>query len=88
MEYVLTTRSLSKHYGHFKAISDLSMNVPKGAIYGFVGINIHPLSGWFFIFGHSPNTTSHAHVRIYWPASHALNYLLPVNGSLGSNRLN
>lgn len=37
MEYVLTTRSLSKHYGHFKAISDLSMNVPKGAIYGFVG---------------------------------------------------
>ena len=39
MEYVLTTRSLSKHYGHFKAISDLSMNVPKGAIYGFVGKN-------------------------------------------------
>lgn len=53
-----------------------------------IQINIHPLSGWFFIFGHSPNTTSHAHVRIYWPASHALNYLLPVNGSLGSNRLN
>ena len=39
MEYVLTTRSLSKHYGHFKDISDLSMNVPKGAIYGFVGKN-------------------------------------------------
>ena len=26
-------------------------------------INIHPHSGWFFIFGHSPNITSHAQVR-------------------------
>lgn len=39
MEYVLTTCALSKHYGHFKALSDLSMHVPKGAIYGFVGKN-------------------------------------------------
>ena len=27
-------------------------------------INIHPPSGWFFIFGHSPNITSHAQVRL------------------------
>lgn len=39
MEYVLTTNGLSKTYGHFKALSGLSMNVPKGAIYGFVGEN-------------------------------------------------
>ena len=39
MEYVLTTDALSKQYGHFKALNGLSMNVPKGAIYGFVGKN-------------------------------------------------
>ena len=37
MEYVLTTDALSKQYGHFKALDRLSMHVPKGAIYGFVG---------------------------------------------------
>ena len=39
MEYVLTTDRLSKRYGHFKALDDFSMHVPKGAIYGFVGKN-------------------------------------------------
>ena len=39
MKYVLTTNALSKHYGKFKALNDLSMHVPKGAIYGFVGRN-------------------------------------------------
>lgn len=39
MEYVLQTNALSKSYGHFKALNGLSMNVPKGAIYGFVGKN-------------------------------------------------
>jgi ABC-2 type transport system ATP-binding protein len=39
MEYVLKTNELSKTYGHFKALNGLSMNVPQGAIYGFVGKN-------------------------------------------------
>lgn len=39
MDYVLKTNALSKSYGHFKALNGLSMNVPKGAIYGFVGKN-------------------------------------------------
>ena len=39
MEYVLTTQGLSKHYGRFKALDNLSMHVPKGSIYGFVGKN-------------------------------------------------
>ena len=39
MEYVLTTDSLSKQYGHFKALNNFSIHVPKGAIYGFVGKN-------------------------------------------------
>lgn len=39
MEYVLTTENLVKQYRHFKALGDLTMHVPKGAIYGFVGRN-------------------------------------------------
>lgn len=39
MEYVLTTDGLSKAYKHFKALHNLSMHVPKGSIYGFVGRN-------------------------------------------------
>lgn len=39
MEYVLTTQGLSKHYKDFKALDNLTMHVPKGSIYGFVGRN-------------------------------------------------
>ncbi|MDE5861245.1 MAG: ATP-binding cassette domain-containing protein [Ruminococcus sp.] len=39
MDYILQTQNLCKHYRHFKALDGLSMNVPKGAIYGFVGRN-------------------------------------------------
>lgn len=39
MEYILTTSGLSKKYGKFQALNDLTMHIPKGAIYGFVGRN-------------------------------------------------
>lgn len=39
MEFVLETTNLSKQYGHFKVLNNLSMHVPKGAIYGLVGRN-------------------------------------------------
>lgn len=39
MEYVLTTNALNKQYRNFKALNGLTMHVPKGAIYGFVGKN-------------------------------------------------
>ncbi len=39
MEYCFTANALSKHYKNFKALNNLSMHVPKGAIYGFVGKN-------------------------------------------------
>ncbi len=39
MEYVLKTDALSKKYKDFKALDGLSMNIPKGAVYGFVGKN-------------------------------------------------
>ncbi len=39
MDYVLTTNSLSKSYGNFRALHNCSMHIPQGAIYGFVGKN-------------------------------------------------
>lgn len=39
MEYVLQTTALKKSYGQYRALNGLTMNVPKGAIYGFVGKN-------------------------------------------------
>ena len=39
MEYILSANGIYKSYKNFKALNGLSMNVPKGAIYGFVGKN-------------------------------------------------
>lgn len=39
MEYILQTDGLTKRYRGFQALDGLSMRVPKGAIYGFVGRN-------------------------------------------------
>lgn len=39
MEYCLITDALCKKYRNFQALNQLSMHVPKGAIYGFVGKN-------------------------------------------------
>lgn len=39
MEYVLETAALTKCYRDFAALKGLTMHVPKGSIYGFVGRN-------------------------------------------------
>lgn len=39
MEYVLQTDQLCKQFRKFKALNGLTMHVPKGSIYGFVGKN-------------------------------------------------
>lgn len=39
MEYVLTTSALSKKYGKTQVLTDVTMHIPKGAIYGFIGRN-------------------------------------------------
>lgn len=39
MDYALTTQGLTKTYAQTKALNGLTMHVPKGAIYGFVGKN-------------------------------------------------
>lgn len=39
MEYAVRTTNLGKKYGKFEALHKFNMNIPKGAIYGFVGKN-------------------------------------------------
>lgn len=39
MEYVITTSMLSKTYGKCKVLDEITMHIPKGSIYGFVGKN-------------------------------------------------
>ncbi len=39
MEEVIRTEKLSKSYGDVKAVSEISLNVRKGEIYGFLGLN-------------------------------------------------
>lgn len=38
-EYIIETHGLVKRYGKLTAVNDLSLQVPRGAIYGFVGPN-------------------------------------------------
>jgi len=65
MDDIITTENLSKSYGEVHAVSELSLNVRKGEIYGFLGLNgagktttirmllgmIRPTSGTAFIKG-------------------------------------
>ena len=39
MEYILETNGLTKKYGHFTALYNLDMHIPKGSIYGLIGKN-------------------------------------------------
>jgi len=39
MEYIVRTNEICKYYKGFKALNGVSMNIPKGSIYGFVGKN-------------------------------------------------
>lgn len=38
-DYILSTDRLTKKYGSFTALSDVSVHIPRGAIYGLVGRN-------------------------------------------------
>ena len=39
METILTLNQLTKHYGHVKAVNDLSFTIQKGNVYGILGPN-------------------------------------------------
>lgn len=39
MDYIITTKQLTKKYKDFVAVNDISLHIPKGSIYGFLGPN-------------------------------------------------
>lgn len=39
MKYILTTNRICKEYGRSKALNNVSIHIPKGEIYGFIGEN-------------------------------------------------
>lgn len=39
MEYVLETNAVTKRYRSFTVLNGLTMRIPKGSVYGFVGRN-------------------------------------------------
>lgn len=39
MEYILTTDNICKSYGKAQVLKDVSLHIPKGAIYGLIGKN-------------------------------------------------
>lgn len=65
MDYVLQTRSLTKKYKGYQALNGLTLNIPKGSVYGLVGRNgagkttlirlicglQHPTSGDYMLYG-------------------------------------
>lgn len=77
MDLILQTQNLTKAYGKFKALDDLTINIPKGAIYGMVGRNgagkttliriitglNRPTSGEYSIMGTQFNTPEILKVR-------------------------
>ncbi|HEU4418103.1 MAG TPA: ATP-binding cassette domain-containing protein [Planctomycetota bacterium] len=66
MDHALSLRGVTKRFGSFTAVSDLSLEVPKGCIYGFLGQNgagktttirmvmsiFHPDAGTISVLGH------------------------------------
>ncbi|MDD4703588.1 MAG: ATP-binding cassette domain-containing protein, partial [Bacteroidales bacterium] len=39
MEDVIIVKDLTKRFGHFVAVDNISFNVKKGEIFGFLGAN-------------------------------------------------
>ena len=77
-EYLLSTKGLSKCFGHHKAVDHVNLHIRKGAIYGFIGRNgagkttclkmisglAEPTEGEIEIFGYKGNDLKQMRLRI------------------------
>lgn len=77
-EYLLSTKGLSKCFGHHKAVDHVNLHIRKGAIYGFIGRNgagkttclkmisglAEPTEGEIEIFGYKRNDLKQMRSRI------------------------
>lgn len=76
--YAITTHALSKTYRKTRAVDDVTLNIPRGEIFGLVGENgagkstlmkmlagsIHPTSGSFSLLGNAPEADGFLYHRI------------------------
>ena len=65
-DYAVETHSLTRRFGEFLAVDEVSLRIPKGELYGFLGLNgagktttirmlttlLPPTSGTAFLWGH------------------------------------
>ena len=72
-DYAITTENLTRSYGGLKAVDGVSLHVPRGQIYAFLGLNgagktttirmllgmIKPSSGWVEVLGQRVDSGSH-----------------------------
>lgn len=93
METVLSIQNLSKRYGRIVAVNQLSLEIPKGSIYGILGPNgsgktttlgmvldvLHPSSGTYSWFGLPPSTTARKRVGAILEGPLFYPYLTGVN---------
>ena len=91
METIIKTENLSKNYGDLKAVSEVSLEVKKGEVFGFLGLNgagktttirmllgmIRPSSGVSYISGQKV----HANNNKLWEK---IGYLVEVPHSYGN----
>ena len=89
---VIQTDGLTKRYGRVLAVDDLSLDVPKGRIFGLLGPNgsgkttlmsmllglVRPTAGSFTLFGSSPERGGlERELHPHW-SPHRDSYLLPI----------
>lgn len=74
MQSIIQTNLLSKYYKGFQAVDEVSLNINKGEIYGFIGLNgagktttirmllgmIRPTKGSCYINGKKVSLTNHS----------------------------
>jgi ABC-2 type transport system ATP-binding protein len=92
---IVSIRGVTKTYGSHRAVSDLSLDVPEGSLYGFIGPNgsgktttirmilriIHPDEGEIEVLGHSAASAANDQVG-YLPEERGLYKKLTVRRML------
>lgn len=93
VDTVLRLNSLSKHFGKIVAVNDLSLEIPKGSIFGILGPNgsgktttlgmvldiIRPTGGSFEWFGQAPGTATRKKIGAILEGPLFYPYLSAVN---------
>ncbi len=76
MTHAIELKNVTKTFGSFKAVDDLTLSVPTGSIYGFIGPN-----------GSGKTTTLRMIMRIYYPDAGTIRVLDNTNPGSADDRI-